>query len=721
MQKSIEAIATGTVETRRMELEDSAVVSGEIMWVGDYWTNGKHLKHYAAFRSNGVTIPVRSFCYIIVEKRGEFYPSVAYIVDLYEDRKSQKKMKVKWLQKSTEIESQIPPPEPLKNEVFMTRKTQVYRLECCDGVVYVLTPNHYEASKLSLASSGEHVFVCGRHFGTEGVKTYDVSAVEGYWSQTIFFSRFIPQYLSDIARENTERMQASSVNAHEDEQAGSAHVIKSGIKAPRSARRRLTGKYDLNDEVDWTPQQESCQLSYDLVDAGTSSAVPLLKVFRNTDSRGFSAGLGQGDWARVGKKVEFLSQDSGLKGCWFRCIVLEMGSRLKIRYDDIREVDTEKPLEEWVSVGKVTCADKPGFRIPGRQMMRPLPPEMEKLSDLEQGSAVDVWGGEGWWEGIIIGKNAFGQFKVVFPDEEYLGWFDESKVRTSREWVDGQWLAVRPDANIIDKISGLPTERLVSSCVEGFCPANDRSLCSDILSGLETAEFRDGILPVKAVNQSFAANHQANKVLALHYERPSINQDFQSTSGKVKGFSARQTSTQEPIFSDCKEGIKLSNHYSKGSAKVVEPSSAGRREHLKSECPPADSSRSSLENNGSSQPAELQVLDVDRDKGNNSDVVDTSSEGLRLFSKISRKRHRDADTSCFAGSKDCSADLLLNRSQGQEDLSVGVFTLNNLTEVGNGDAKHPQYGFEQVKSSSGASVGGPLFNSVSVQNLVLSR
>ncbi|KAI5056350.1 hypothetical protein GOP47_0028168 [Adiantum capillus-veneris] len=710
--------------------EKSASISSEIMWVGGYWTSGKHLKHYDSFLINGITIPVRSFCYIMIEQTERL---VAYILDLYEDKKSQKKMKVRWLHKSKEIKSPIPPPQPLQNELFMTRYTQVLRLECCDGVVYVLTPNHFEVSMPNITTSGEHVYACGRHFGNEGFKPYDLSTMKGYWSQKIFSSGLIPPYLSDIARANTEfheDEQAGSGDFYEDEQAGSGQVIKSGTKAPRSARRRATGRYDLlNEEGDWTPQQESCRSSYDAANAVTSSGVNLLKVFHDTDSRGVSAALGQDDLVKVGNKVEVLCNDSGMRGCWFRCTVLETRSSIKIRYDDVLEVGSNKKLEERVPVNSIAPADKPGFRISGRKMMRPLPSEVEMVSTHEPGSAVDVWGGEGWWEGIMVGRNASGQVKVAFPAEEYTAWFEESKVRISREWFDGQWLAVQPNANTIDKNLGLHSNSQEKD--RNSSPEFQRGWEAASQSPLPGVEDRKGMLPDRGFKQLVAASFPANKYSACPIEGLSTDQALENPPEKGKCLSSlhkaatHQTVTQSPILSYCKGSTNLPNHCNKYLGKVAEATPFGL-EDLNSKCIAPKSCRNISEDSSSSQPAKLQQLDLNRDKENNTHSIDMTSEGLRL---LSRKRHLDVDDSMFARpsksvlfpSRDPSADLLVNQSQEQEDGNVGVFTFDKLTEIGNVEVKRSQYGFEQVTSSTGAPGAGPLFNSVSVQNLVLSR
>lgn len=49
---------------------------------------------------------------------------------------------------------------------------------------------------------------------------------------------------------------------------------------------------------------------------------------------------------KVDERIEILCQNSGLRGCWFRCKVLQVSQkRLKVQYDDMEDVEGSENLE----------------------------------------------------------------------------------------------------------------------------------------------------------------------------------------------------------------------------------------------------------------------------------------------------------------------------------------------------------------------------------------
>nr|CAB3454919.1 unnamed protein product [Digitaria exilis] len=64
--------------------------SSDITWSGPFWTCGKQLRHYQAFCRNGTTISTHTFVLVLSEEESRY---LAYLEDMYEDKKGQKKVK----------------------------------------------------------------------------------------------------------------------------------------------------------------------------------------------------------------------------------------------------------------------------------------------------------------------------------------------------------------------------------------------------------------------------------------------------------------------------------------------------------------------------------------------------------------------------------------------------------------------------------------------------
>ncbi|KAH0713905.1 hypothetical protein KY289_009864 [Solanum tuberosum] len=167
----------------------------------------------------------------------------------------------------------------------------------------------------------------------------------------------------------------------------------------------------------------------------------------------------------VGDNLEVLCNDSGMKGCWLRCKVLQVSQkRMKVQYDDIQDCDSLEKLEEWVPSYKVAGSDKFGMRCTGRLTVRPLPLEDSSVKSFELGAAVDAWWSNGWWEGVVagFGVSGSGVLQVYIPGENILLEIQRKNVRTSREWVDDKWVEVERKKDINSFISSSLT--CLSSC-----------------------------------------------------------------------------------------------------------------------------------------------------------------------------------------------------------------------------------------------------------------
>ena len=227
--------------------------------------------------------------FVIVMSEGEENHYLAYVEDMYEDKKGQKKVKVRWFHQNQELVGSIPPPTPHPREVFITPYTQVISAECLDDVATVLTPDHYDKCLATLpyaCSAGIHL--CFRQYSKNKFKSFDLSMLHGYLDQSILGCL-------DICR----------------------------IKCLRGYQSKVPKNGSMIQDERLSPSERN-GLSVKLV--GHSSCI--ISPFR------------------VHEKVELLSQDSGIRGCWFRCTVLQICQRkLKVQYDDLMDEEGLGNLE----------------------------------------------------------------------------------------------------------------------------------------------------------------------------------------------------------------------------------------------------------------------------------------------------------------------------------------------------------------------------------------
>ncbi|CAA0815431.1 agenet domain-containing protein / bromo-adjacent homology (BAH) domain-containing protein [Striga hermonthica] len=143
--------------------------------------------------------------------------------------------------------------------------------------------------------------------------------------------------------------------------------------------------------------------------------------------------------------------DSGMRGCWFRCKILHSAAnRFKVQYFDVTDVDGPGKLEEWVARGRVANPDKLEMRSRGRLTVRPWPVGDSSGFKTEVGTAVDVWWCDGWWEAVITGldTSANRNLQVYLPGENSFLFVDRKNLRVSKDWVNDQWVDVKPKPDI---------------------------------------------------------------------------------------------------------------------------------------------------------------------------------------------------------------------------------------------------------------------------------
>ncbi|XP_074572098.1 uncharacterized protein LOC141828549 isoform X2 [Curcuma longa] len=352
----------------------------EISWSGASWTCGKQLQHYQAFSRNGTTIVVHSFVLVMSEEETRY---LAYLEDMYEDKRGEKKVKVRWFHQNQEFACTIPPPAPHPCEVFITPFSQVISAECVDDIATVLTPEHYEKCLESLASSAG-LCLCFRQYSKNKFKPFDLRTLRGYFNQAVLSCFGI----CNETGKGDEEIGYGSTKDH------------FGPRRTRfvKVRNKLFEEHLSTKISGLSGHITTCRSTYQ----NTGYNLIVQRQFpvnfvgpHNLVSPPF----------KVGEKIELLCQDSGIRGCWFRCTVLELSyKKLKVRYLDVQNVDGYGNLEEWVPAFRTAAPDRLGMRYSGRLTVRPCPNSIDFLDNvaLQRGMAVDVNWSDGWWEAVVI-------------------------------------------------------------------------------------------------------------------------------------------------------------------------------------------------------------------------------------------------------------------------------------------------------------------------------
>ncbi|CAI0374337.1 unnamed protein product [Linum tenue] len=392
------------------------VEKASIDWSGVASICAKQLKHYPLLTRNGTAIPVHSFVFVLAEEEHHY---LGYLEDMYEDKKGKKKVKLRWFYRSQEINTLIPQLNPHPREVVITSHVQVISAECIDSSATVLTPWHYEkyvaVADLSSPSSSPAVHMCFRQLKNNKLKPFALTKLNGYSKQSVVAS--LGECNDQLAYEDVIRVRAN------DKRKSTSSNVAIGIHQPIEIKAMF----------------------------------PKLKFRlsrRTTNGRDFVAPqLPSPVMFKVGDEIELLCEDSGIRGCWFRCKVLEASKkRLKVQYLDVLDVETDINLEEWVPANKVAAPDKLGIRHVGRQRVRPPPPDDLRNCTFEVGVPIDAWWSDGWWEGVVsaAGKD---RLQVYLPGEGKSLSVGQKHVRISRDWVENRWVNVKPKTDILDYLS----------------------------------------------------------------------------------------------------------------------------------------------------------------------------------------------------------------------------------------------------------------------------
>ena len=331
-------------------------ISKEFSWLGSAWDCRKKRKHYRSFCRNGITISVsivsrnpfwyylihvccnspyaishqvHDFVYVMAE---EYRRLVAYVEDLYEDMRANKMVVVRWFHKVDEV-GIVLPPDVNGREIFFSLCLQDLSVECIDGLAAVLSAQDFDKFQNGSRHrfSSWEPYLCQRQIDNDDdVKPFDITQLQGYWSQELLRSMYAtPGTSLKLRLKITRSGSRSSPNG--DGCAGSKE------------RSRLNG-----DDVeasgvvrDVNKSRSSSVGSRGEKHARTHSAPPLLRKELLKQKL-----LQQQKHLAPGCHVEVLSQDSGIRGCWFRCVVLKRHhDKVKVRYEDVQDADDTGNLE----------------------------------------------------------------------------------------------------------------------------------------------------------------------------------------------------------------------------------------------------------------------------------------------------------------------------------------------------------------------------------------
>ncbi|KAK8451171.1 hypothetical protein SEVIR_6G162400v4 [Setaria viridis] len=326
---------------------------------------------------------------------------IAYVEDLYEDTNSYNMVKVRWFDKADEVG--VPLPMDVDDrEIFFSLGRQDLNVECIDGLAAVLSAQHYEKFKSGTRYSLWQPYFCRRQIDDDEVKPFDVTQLQGYWSQGVLRTMF------NATSSLKVRFKVPKFGPSSD----------GGLKRKRDA---------FNDDAN--PQK--------FLGSGASA----------------SSFLGD-KYLYPGCQVEVLSQDSGIRGCWFRCSILKRhNDKIKVRYLELQDADETGNLEEWVMLTRVAKPDQLGIRFLGRPMVRPQHVGESKASCFNVGAIVDAWWHGGWWEGIVLRQGDSGHLQVYFPGEKRVAEFLEDELRHSLEWVGNKWNPLKERKDIANKLT----------------------------------------------------------------------------------------------------------------------------------------------------------------------------------------------------------------------------------------------------------------------------
>ncbi|XP_050374418.1 uncharacterized protein LOC126791956 isoform X2 [Argentina anserina] len=446
----------------------------EFMWLGSPLKGRKKRRHYLSFSRNGVIVSVHDFVFVLAEEDKRL---VAYLEDMYEDSKGNKMVVVRWFHKVDEV-GMVLPVNFNDREIFFSLCHQHLSIECIDGLATVLSPLHFEKFLKEAKQTQLEPFVCHKQFENDDVKPFDITQVEGYWKQEIlrYMHTLIPSKVHVSSQQTVDELRVGEIAYGSDirpkkrqwsSKDFDMHVEGLDRRVSFGAARGQAGYINKNGT--------HCKSKRD-------SAVDIpCPVVKHTLSLHIS----------VGSQVEVLSHDSGIRGCWFRALIVKKHKdKVKVQYQDIQDAaDEAKKLEEWILASKIAAPDQLGFRLCDRPSIRPwIQSNKGRVSwSVDAGSIVDVWWHDGWWEGIVLQKDCNERLHVYFPGENRVLIVGRSEIRHSQEWLGKEWAHIKDRPDLAASISSnLESKNAVGNSSDGVSGLSETS-DSGVLRKRETS------------------------------------------------------------------------------------------------------------------------------------------------------------------------------------------------------------------------------------------
>ncbi|KAJ9708156.1 hypothetical protein PVL29_000291 [Vitis rotundifolia] len=386
---------------------------------------------------------------------------------MYEDSRGNRMVVVRWFHKIDEV-GIVLPLNFNDREIFFSLCHQDLSIECIDGLATVLGPQHFEKFLNEATHTQLEPFVCHKQFDNDEVKPFDITQVKGYWKQEILRYMYTSTLMPDVRSQSSDDV---GVEGNLSDTSGSRPNKRHCRSEDADACLQLTNKEESvdasranfqnisNSLIDYRNEPETCALK-------DGSAVPFIHRKEAIKQK-----LPQ--FLAIGSQVEVLSQDSGIRGCWLRALIIKKHRcKVKVRYQDIRDAaDETSNLEEWILASRVAVPDELGLRICGRTTLRPPPPGSNKGRvswAFDVGSVVDAWWHDGWWEGIVVQKESEDRIHVYFPGEKQELVFCRSDLRHSEEWYENSWKHMKERPDLVTSIlSGRESKHFVSKSSDG--------------------------------------------------------------------------------------------------------------------------------------------------------------------------------------------------------------------------------------------------------------